>query len=394
MEALRLFEINTPFIQNIDKQHDKETQYGGQKRGPNLRIRLPNKYVTRTGWTINVQEEVEQAVTLTVGSPIGVDMYFTEAELAQNINDFSRDHIRPAITTLAAKLDSNVFQASYKSVYNSAGTAGTHPNNALPWLNAGALMSEFGAPQDMRKVVMDTNAQVNTVNGLLSLQNDPSKVSNQYISGRMGTDTLGYQSWYMSQNVPRHTCGTRSGTSILIDGTVATEGSTTIHVDGLGGATQTFTAGDVITVAAVNSVNVYTKQSTGRLQHFVVTADATAASSEVDLTVSPAMYTSASKALQNIDAFPQDGAAVTVVGTASTAYAQNLCFDPGFATFATASLEMPSDVHFKSQQSLRGINMRIMRQYDINNSNYPCRIDVYYGSVVQRPEFACRVWGG
>jgi hypothetical protein len=150
----------------------------------------------------------------------------------------------------------------------------------------------------------------------------------------------------------------------------------------------------VFTVAGVYSVNAYTKQSTGRLQHFVVTAAATAAGSEVDLTVSPAMYTSASGALQNIDAFPINEAAVTVIGTASTAYSQNLCFDPGFATFATANLEMPSDVHFKAQHTLRGINMRILRQYDISSSNYPCRIDVYYGTVVQRPEFACRVWGG
>jgi hypothetical protein len=193
----------------------------------------------------------------------------------------------------------------------------------------------------------------------------------------------------MSQNVPVHTCGSRSGT-ILVDG-APDEGSSTLHVDGLGGATQTFKAGDVFTVAGVYSVNPDTKQSTGSLQQFVVTADATAGSSEVDLTVSPALISDG--AYQTISALPANDAAVTVVGTASTAYPQNMGFHKEAFTFASANLEMPSDVSFKSQMAVDGVNMRILRQYDINNSNHPCRIDIFFGSLAQRPSMACRVIG-
>jgi len=149
--------------------------------------------------------------------------------------------------------------------------------------------------------------------------------------------------------------------------------------------------GDVFTVAGVYAVNPQTKQSTGALQQFVVTAAVTASGSECDLTVSPAMYTTG--ALQNIDAFPVSEATVTVIGTASLVYPQNMVFHPEAFTFATANLEMPADVSFKSQMAVDGINMRILRQYDINNANYPCRIDIFFGFLAQRPELACRVWG-
>ncbi len=98
-------------------------------------------------------------------------------------------------------------------------------------------------------------------------------------------------------------------------------------------------------------------------------------------------------ALKNVDALPVDNAAVTVVGSASTQYPQNMVFCKDAFTFATANLEMPGDVTFKSQQSMDGINMRILRQYDINNAAYPCRIDVFWGGVAQRAELAARVWG-
>jgi len=202
----------------------------------------------------------------------------------------------------------------------------------------------------------------------------------------------------MSQNVPKVTTGSRVGT-IVVDGTVSTEGSTTIHIDGLTNATDTVKKGEVFTVAGVYAVNPDTKVSTGVLQQFVVTADATAASNEVDLTVSPAMYTSDSGGLQTIDAFPADGAAIVFMGvaapatTASTTYPVNLAFHKDAYTFASANLEMPSDVSFKGQMASDGLNIRILRQYDINNANYPMRMDIFFGSLAQYPSQACRIIG-
>jgi hypothetical protein len=388
-ETLRVIHNALPFIKNVDKQHDKETVYAGQKNGGSIRIRKPNKYTVRTNWTLSAQDSTEEATTLTIGTVRGVDMNFTDAELALNIDEFSKRFITPAVMTLASNVDYYCFQQAVNATYQSVGSAGSVPSTALVWLQAGQKLNESAAPVQMRKAVVSPGVQANMVDGLKGLLNPNNAISNQYLSGTMGT-ALGFD-WYMTQNTPVHTCGSRAGTILVDDagGTYNTEGSTQIHVDGLSSATATFTVGDIFTVAGVYRVNSETKQSTGALQQFVVTAAATAASNEVTLSISPALHTTG--AAQNITAFPADGAAVTPLGTASTGYIQNLTYVPEAYTFASANLEMPNDVSFKGQAVSDGISLRILRQYDINTANYPCRIDIFFGFLAQYPEFACRV---
>ena len=309
-------------------------------------------------------------------------MMFTDADLALDINEFS---------PLASEVDAITFANMVKATYNQVGTAGTTPASAQVYLDAGAKMSDFATPLDGRACIINPKAQARTVDGLKALFHAGGKLNNQYVKGQMG-EALGLD-FYMSQNVPRITSGTRVGT-VLVDGAVSTEGSTTIHMDGFTNATDTIKQGEVFTVAGVYSVNPETKESTGELQDFVVTADFTAASNEGDVSVSPAMYTSDSGGLQTIDAFPADGAAITFKNTtASTQYPVNLAFAKDAYTFASANLEMPSDVTFKGQMASDGVNIRILRQYDINNAQYPCRLDIFFGSLAQYANQACRIIG-
>ena len=391
-EALRVLHNNLAFVKGIDKQHDKQTEYGGQKRGASIRIRKPAQYSVRSGWSMSSQDFTEEYDTLTVGTCRGVDLTFTDAQMAQDITSFSKQVIAPAVKRLASEIDKLVLDGCVKRTYNLVGTAGTTPAAALVYLQAGARLSNFATPLDDRCMFINPDAQAATVNGLSDLFHAESAIEEQYRKGAMGRDVLGYDGFYQTQNIPTITCGTRVGT-ILVDGAVSTEGSTTIHIDGLTNATDTVKEGEVFTVAGVYAVNPETKESLPFLQQFVVTADATASSNEVDLTVSPAMYTSASAGRQTIDAFPANDAAVTFVGTASTAYPQNIACHPEAFTFATANLEMPSDVSFKSQQSVDGINIRILRQYNISDATHPCRLDVFFGYLAQRPSMACRVIG-
>jgi hypothetical protein len=104
------------------------------------------------------------------------------------------------------------------------------------------------------------------------------------------------------------------------------------------------------------------------------------------------MYTP-NNALATISAFPQDGAAITFVGAASSQYAQNLVYHKDAITFATADLLLPQGVDMASRQVHNGISLRVVRQYDINNDRLPCRIDVLYGYSAVRPQMAARIWG-
>jgi hypothetical protein len=81
---------------------------------------------------------------------------------------------------------------------------------------------------------------------------------------------------------------------------------------------------------------------------------------------------------------------VTSAGTASTATQTGLAFQEGAFAFATADLLLPKGVDFAAREVMDGISMRIVRDYDITNDKFPCRLDVLYGYKTLRPQLACR----
>jgi hypothetical protein len=253
-------------------------------------------------------------------------------------------------------------------------------------------LNYFAVPQGSRYACVDPDANATLVDGLKGLFNPSTTVADQFKTGMMGKNVLGFRDMSMSQSVYVHTCGTRSLTdTILVNGTLSTQGIAAISIDG-GTGSATVTAGDVFTVANVYSVNPETKQSTGKLQQFVATALNTAsAGAWTSIAISPAIYTTGP--LKNVDSFPADGAAITFIGTASTQYAQNVAFDSQSVIVATTDLEMPDGVHFASRQVMDNISMRLVRQYRIGTDDIPCRIDVLYASVLARKEGAVRIWG-
>ena len=78
-------------------------------------------------------------------------------------------------------------------------------------------------------------------------------------------------------------------------------------------------------------------------------------------------------------------------GTSGSTGRTSLLYQKDAFAFATADLVMPQGVDFATREVLDGISMRIVRQYDINNDKFPCRLDVLYGYKTLRPQLACRL---
>jgi len=202
---------------------------------------------------------------------------------------------------------------------------------------------------------------------------------------------LGFEEVNMSQSIKQFTTGSRSATASTTTGAAVTsEGATSLTLT-QGSVTTTIKAGDVFTIADCYSVNPQTRETTGSLFQFVALADATAVSGTWTVTVAP-MYSAAS-ALATMDSLPANSKTVTFLGTASTAYPQNLIYHKDAITFATADLLLPQGVDMAARAVHNGISLRVVRQYDINNDRMPCRIDVLYGYSTIRPQMACRLWG-
>ena len=372
----------------VNRQYDSSFAQEGAKIGSTLRIRLPDRALVTDGAALQVQDDNEQFTTLTVASQKHIGVNFTTAELTMQLDDFAERVLKPRVSQLASSIDADVAN-SFQNIYQSVGTPGTTPGTSLVLLQAQQKLNEAAAVMSPRYATVNPAANAALVEGMKGLFNPVSTISKQFKSGLMGEGILGYEELNMSQSIKQHTTGTRTGAHTVTT-TVSSQGATSIAITGTG--TQTIKKGDVFTIANVYAVNPQTRESTGSLQQFVATADATASGGAYTVSVSPAIYT-ANQALATVDSFPQSGAVVTFLGSASTQYPQNLIYHRDAITFATADLVMPQGVDMASRQVHNGISLRVVRQYDINNDRMPCRVDVLYGYSVIRPQMAVRMWG-
>jgi hypothetical protein len=387
-KSLEILENNLVLTRNVNRQYDDSFAVEGAKIGSTLRIRLPDRALVTDGAALQVQADNEQFTTLTVSSQKHIGVNFTSAELTMQLDDFAERVLKPRVSQLASSVDADV-ATSYKGIANSVGTPGTTPSTSLVLLQANQKLNEFATPMSPRYATVNPAANAGLVEGMKGLFNPTGTISRQFKNGMMGEGILGLDEINMSQSISNHTNGDW-GTAITVTSTVTTEGQATLPIS-FTGSSKTWNVGDVFTIAGVFAVNPQTRQSTGSLQQFTVTAVKTGTSTAT-LDISPALFT-ASNALATVNAFPQAAAVVTMLGSANTGYPQNLVYHKDAISFATADLLLPQGVDMASRQVHNGISLRIVRQYDINNDRLPCRIDVLYGYAAIRPVTAVRLWG-
>lgn len=378
-EALRVLHQKLNFVGTINRQYDDSFAKTGAKIGDSLKIRMPNQYTVRTGKTIDTQDTPETSQTLTVATQKGVDVNFSSAELTMSLDDFSKRILEPAMSVLAANIEYDAM-SMYKDVYNSVWSSGA----AIAYndvLNGRVLMQRGLAPLNDRTANLNPQDMADLVKDTKTLFNDQGQVGKQYREGYVGR-AAGFD--FMENTLwPGHTTGSENGSYVVNTSTGITSGTATITTTGGAG---TLVKGDVFTVVGVYSVHPETKVSTGQLQQFVVTADQSGAGA---WPVYPTPVTSGAK--QNITIVSAGaGKNVAVGGTASDDLTTSLAYQKDAFTFATADLVMPQGLDFGRREVMDGISLRIVRQYDINNDNLPCRIDVLYGYKTLRPEWATR----
>jgi P22 coat protein - gene protein 5 len=383
-EAVRLFTQTNAFLRTVDRQYDDQFARTGAKIGNTLRVRLPNDYVVNTGPAITPQGTNEQNTTLTVATQANVPVEFGTAVRTMSLDDYSERILAPAVNRLTAYVANdlmNVAAASCNIAPNfSSGTTLTNPN-ATTWLQAGAVLDQQLAPKMDRKIIMDPLTQARTVGSLAGLFNPQRKISDQYETGMITTDTLGFD-WMSDQTTAVHTVGTFSA------GTVNGAGQTgnTLVVNAI---TGTLNQGDIITIAGVYAINRLTGASQGVLRQFVVTANVNSGATSIPIYPS---IVPAPAAFNTVSASPANSAAISLVMAASQQYRQNLAYYPEAFTLATADLEMPtSGVVEAARAEFDGVAMRMITAYDVMSDNLITRLDILYGYAAIRPEWACIV---
>lgn len=380
-EAVRLFSQTNAFLRRVNRQYDDQFARTGAKIGNTLRIRLPNDYVVNTGPAITPQGTNEQNTTLTVATQKNVPVSFGTAEKTMSLDDYSERILAPAVNRLAASMAGDLISVSNAACnlsFNVDGGGALVSPDAGTWLNAGAQLSQNLAPRMDRTIILDMLTEARTVNKLAGLFNPQQKIADQYETGMITKDTLGFD-WFDDQTVQIHTNGTF--TAGTVNG--ANQTGNTLVTNAI---TGTLNAGDIITIAGVNAINRLTGLTQGTLRQFVVTANV--ASGATSIPIYPAIVP-APAAFNTVTASPANGAAISLVLPASTSYRQNLAFFPEAFTLATADLEMPTaGVVEAARAEFDGCAMRMITAYDVMSDNLITRLDVLYGFSAIRPEWA------
>ena len=381
-KALQVLHQKSNFIGKINRQYDSQFAKDGAKNGQTLGIRMPARYIAGTGPAITPQDHTETQVVLTVATQKHVTMEFVASDLTLSLDDFTERVIEPAIAQLAAIAEADVFNTAL-DVYYQTGTPGTQVAALRPFLDGNARLFNSLAPSSNRCFHLTPNDTASLVDSLKGLFQSSSEIASQYRDGIMGLAAGG--EWYQNTFMPRMVNGNKVA-GVTVSG--AGQTGSTLLLGGLAAA-DTFKKGQVFTIAGVNEVHPETRVDTGRLQQFVVTADATSAGTTLSVSIAPAITTSG--AFQTVTASPANAAAVTFAGAASLQYGTNLNFYKNFAAVVFADLEMPKGVDFAHREELDGISLRVARQWEVRTDKFVTRADILYGYKTIRPEWACRV---
>jgi hypothetical protein len=380
-------------------EEDINKKVNGYTVGDTLSIRKPTDYEVRDGAIMDAQNVTEGKTTIVVDQRKGIDFKFTSQELTLNIKDLAERAIRPAMIKLANQVDVSM-HSLYKKVPNWVGTPGNLINSFSDFALGPQRLDEGAVPQDGRTGVLCPADHWALVGSQTNLYND---TINKPAYRKGNTGMVAGTDLYMTQNVATHTTGSRSG-SILIDLSITSSTISyadvkdtnvqTIHIDALGGATQTIKAGDVFTIDGVYDVNPVTKAPLSFLKMFTVTTDAVGVGSECDLIISPAMIWDG--AFKNVDVqgvTDLNNQPVTFVGTASTSYRQNMIFtEKAFALISVPLVSPPGAVDV-GRETYKGTSVRVIPVYDGVSDESAWRLDILYGMNAIDPRQAVRISG-
>ena len=403
---LAVFHSNVVFAKNLN--HDYEKNFGsqmgfdGQKIGPTLNIRDPIQATVRTTWAMQQQDLTETYHTLTIDTIRGVDLKFSDADLALSIDDFVPRYIDSPAKKAAAVVDQYCAQYMIYQTPNCIAASGLAvPTTIDPYMDAKATLESQLVPMgDQINIAISPQMERKIVSGLTPLQFNPqSTISDLFLKGAI-SNAAGMD-WYMSQIIPALTTGSETNTSPVV-GTFVTASGNSLPYTSASAATATWKAGQTLTIAGLYNINFETKGAYPWLKQFVITADNTASGSAGTLSISPAINFDTTSPTQNcyIAAGSINGVAIvlgamttptSVPTTASTTYQSSLAWHKDSFAFASVPLIKPRGMDMAETVTVDNLSFRFVRGFDIANARMLSRMDIFFGIGAIRPQWAVKI---
>lgn len=265
-----------------------------------------------------------------------------------------------------------------------------------------AIMNEQGVNQEGRKLALSTRDYNGMAGNLASRTLDNSKSLTAYDRAKVGMvasfDT--YKLDYGNRQAAA------AGTSVTINGAnqyytpVATRTAATGETENVDNRYQniaitvgggTVAVGDCFTIADVYAVHHITKQSTGQLKTFRITAIISGSGGTGTVQISPPIIsagggTDAELQYQNVDSTPASGAALVFLNTVAANI--NPFWVQDAVEIIPGGFVVPENAGAAVMKAStdQGFQMQLMKQFDINTRKIFYRLDTFYGVNNLQPE--------
>lgn len=383
------------FYRAIEPEFEKTVN--GYEVGSTVNIRRPADFTVRNTITASSQDVIEGQVPLVVDQVRGVDFSFTSQELTLNIKELGERVLKPAVINIVNEVARDCMSQMYQGTYNWVGTPATALSSFAGFARAPQRLDENAVPTTPRYAAINPSDFWGLVGSQTSLYiQEPAKSA--YRDGSLGM--IGGVDTLMTQVMPTHTVGVGGGTptvngasqNVTYDTAKNTWTQSLVTTAWTASTTGVLKAGDVFTIANVFAVNPKTRATLPFLQQFVITADAnSAAAGATTVTISPPIIVSGP--YQTVSAAPANGAAITLLGSPSTGYRQNVAYHKNAFALAMVPMVLPPGSVGGARESRNGISIRVVPFYDGTNDKSTWRMDVLYGRKLIDPRLTTRFNG-
>lgn len=339
-----------------------------------------------------------------------VQNYFTAATEWSNLEEaIQLDQLDEILAPMASRIVTNLeLDFAAYMMKNASLRYGTHGTAVTTWSHvagAGATMDSIGiSPSDEKYYLMNPFTVATLASAQTGLTAADSLVRTAWENAQISTNFGGMRA-LSATTLASFTSGTgadRAGTlSAAPDATYVTAKDTMTQSLAVTAfqANMVVKAGDMVTIASVNRLNLNTRQAmvnasgTNVAWTGVVTADVTlGASGEGTLVVAGAAIYEATGQYNTVTAAPANGAVVTILSATATLYQPNLFYNKqafGLGTVKLPKLYSTDTVATTSD----GMSIRISKYSDGNANTQKIRFDLLPAYAVFNPMFAGQGFG-
>ena len=365
----------------------------------------PEPYIAQSFDGSDATSNFKDSTQLAVPATIGYQKHSTALLTAKELRDQLQENrlgqaaaqklasdINVAVLTVASNQGTIVSKrttaasgftdvAEVDALMNEQGVMMSDRNYALSSRDYNGMAADLAARQTMIQIPTEAyrRAYVGEVAGFQTYKMD---YANRLTAAAGTTVTVNGANQYYT---PKATSTAATGEVANVDNRYQ---NLTIAVGG-----GTVKVGDAFTIANVFAVHHITKQSTGVLKTFRITAIVSGSGGSGVVTISPPIIsnggsTDAEAQYKNVTATPANGAAITFLNTVTAAV--NCFWHRSAIELLPASLAIPTDAGADIMRATtdQGVELVMQKQFDINTQKTKYRWDTLFGVVMLQPEMA------